>query len=1340
MLVLAFGNNLHFLIMTRFTQFFYFERCWKLLEISVKRILIFSFILSFLLVVSGAEAKSVKTPLSPFDVILVNSTIDTVVGCHGITDTIILTNPGATFPATNSSTFSTLSTTDSVVVTYNNTGTTALFDTIFSSANDTVVVEVYPQPDIAGRDTSICAGGTVDLGTLITGDTIGIVGYGTTYGTYTGSQMVTLSTAGTYTYYVRDSMGMVGCVDTAEIEVTVTPGISVTINGTTNGSSTICSGSLETLTASSTGTNVTYEWSHDRTESTVNVGIGSYTVTAMDANGCVATANFVVNVSSNTAPTVNNVTVCPGATGTLTVTGSGNYTNYVWSNGVQGATRNTITVPVGPYTVTVSESGGCEYILTGNIIPSPNPDLTGPYNICPTNGSVILNPFANGGFDASFTYAWRTPLGQFTTSTVTATTAGRYTVVVTDPSNNCVGTAVATVNVSSTPNAVVSPSAAILCSGNSTRLSTSTVSPTGSYIWSGPGIISGNGTPSIVVNQPGQYRVSVDVGSSCGSAIGTANIVPGDPIVGLTAASTSICEGQSLTLVGTGGAGNYELIMNGNTTTPYSSITTTNGSYSWVVPATALTAGTHTFYINLTNTLGCFGTTIGTPVVVTVSPFTPFVVPHPSNSVCAGTQVTYIASPAPTSATDSYVFYINGVPQPPQNSNVFGPVTAISGSVHVEVRNSTCRGFSTIVPMNVSPAPTGIQLIPTGIDTICSGSSKSYTVTGGNSGDLYDFYLNGNLVVTNNTNGIYISNNLTTADTIHAIVKTSNGCLVTTNQSITHVVEAPVISGPSSLCLGTTGQFTVGSGLSGGTWIASPAGGAVTIDPNTGVVTASSTVVGASTIYYQISTSNCTVNSNGVIVNVTTTGSVNIGSSADAQNNIICSGENLVLSVPSIPNSTYTWTASNSTTPFIGSNIFTVQPTASTTSTITYSVSVSGGTCTGTDNITVTVNPAPVAGAIVGGTAGLATICEDSTLVLAPSTSPSPSTTGVTITWNSSNPLVSVTNGIVTVSSSATTFPIAAAISYTITYNGCSDTSPSYDVNVEDCTGAPPTNTTLCVAAKAFLEGPFDQTSQLMHDSLRTRLTLGLSVDLTDTERETSPFPLTEPYTILPNFTHVGGGGETTTSAVMSVSGTKAVVDWVFLELRRTSDSTVVATKSALILRDGSIVDAANGTSDVCFAGLAGDYYLSVRHRNHLGIMTKSPISIASGTTAIVDMRSTNPLVSNYMAVSGVHPVDTMGTNVVMWGGDANSNGIVTFHPGKFLSDRDAVFFEIFKDPINRTSYNHIRKGYFNGDTNLDGDVKYQGPKNDLDRLMFFNVLSYPNTIGILQIIYERLP
>ena len=128
--------------------------------------------------------------------------------------------------------------------------------------------------------------------------------------------------------------------------------------------------------------------------------------------------------------------------------------------------------------------------------------------------------------------------------------------------------------------------------------------------------------------------------------------------------------------------------------------------------------------------------------------------------------------------------------------------------------------------------------------------------------------------------------------------------------------------------------------------------------------------------------------------------------------------------------------------------------------------------------------------------------------------------------------------------------------------------------------------------AKVFLQGPFQ--NGLMDDQLRANGSL----------------PLTDPYAP-PNFIHVGTGGESVAPTVFAVTGTEAIVDWVFLELRDKSDNTtVVAARSALVQRDGDIVDV-DGVSPVLFTNIVpGDYFVVVRHRNHLAIMTGGTVQL----------------------------------------------------------------------------------------------------------------------------------
>ncbi len=69
------------------------------------------------------------------------------------------------------------------------------------------------------------------------------------------------------------------------------------------------------------------------------------------------------------------------------------------------------------------------------------------------------------------------------------------------------------------------------------------------------------------------------------------------------------------------------------------------------------------------------------------------------------------------------------------------------------------------------------------------------------------------------------------------------------------------------------------------------------------------------------------------------------------------------------------------------------------------------------------------------------------------------------------------------------------------------------------------------------------------------------------------------------------------------------VVDWVLVELRSTA-STVVARRAAFLKRDGSVVDL-DGVSPVAFKDIAsGNYFVAIRHRNHLGVMTDSAIPL----------------------------------------------------------------------------------------------------------------------------------
>lgn len=77
-------------------------------------------------------------------------------------------------------------------------------------------------------------------------------------------------------------------------------------------------------------------------------------------------------------------------------------------------------------------------------------------------------------------------------------------------------------------------------------------------------------------------------------------------------------------------------------------------------------------------------------------------------------------------------------------------------------------------------------------------------------------------------------------------------------------------------------------------------------------------------------------------------------------------------------------------------------------------------------------------------------------------------------------------------------------------------------------------------------------------------------------------FPLTEPYTALGFTSTGGGGGETINATVLTTTGNDAIVDWVFVQLRSSTDNTSVQyTRCALVQRDGDVVDVDGSSPSV---------------------------------------------------------------------------------------------------------------------------------------------------------------
>lgn len=274
------------------------------------------------------------------------------------------------------------------------------------------------------------------------------------------------------------------------------------------------------------------------------------------------------------------------------------------------------------------------------------------------------------------------------------------------------------------------------------------------------------------------------------------------------------------------------------------------------------------------------------------------------------------------------------------------------------------------------------------------------------------------------------------------------------------------------------------------------------------------------------------------------------------------------------------------------------------------------------------------------------------------------------------------------------------------------------------------------LALKALLQGPFNDATGLMNDDLRQQNLL----------------PLNQPYATLTNsyatWTFINSGTETTTSSVLSVTGPNAIVDWVMVELRSAvGPATVVATKPALIQRDGDVVSASDGVSPLTFTGInAGSYYVVIRHRNHLGAMSKTAITLSATTTAVDLTNAANVYVKPFanVATAPVYSSTNVVTNLpnpaMLWAGDTDGNGQVIFQGGG--NDLVPLFSRVVNDPGNTSSLsNYIATSYDLSDVNLDGKSIFQGPGNEVNTI-FFNVLNHPDNSSKFSnfVILQHLP
>lgn len=319
-------------------------------------------------------------------------------------------------------------------------------------------------------------------------------------------------TPGVYPIIVQDSAG---CMFT--VTDTVLNSNSPVIDSvSTNNPSCVASDGSVTVYASGSGTLI-YSISGSGASTNnifTNLGVGTYTITVNDLNGCSSTTTAtLINPS---APVIDNIIeIDPGCgvdDGSITIVASGINPpfEYSFDNGLSFSPINSMTnLAPGTYLIVVRDASGCQATATVTLQDNEFPvidSLTITHPLC-VGDSGYVTVHASGGAWPLF-YSMDNGVNFSPDSTFGPMDAGNFTVTV-GGSNACWVDTTFTINA---PDTVIASFNALPSSGPDPLPVDFINNSSGatSYLWDfGNGSTSTDTAPSIVYSPKGQYLVTL---------------------------------------------------------------------------------------------------------------------------------------------------------------------------------------------------------------------------------------------------------------------------------------------------------------------------------------------------------------------------------------------------------------------------------------------------------------------------------------------------------------------------------------------------------------------------------------------------------------------------------------------------------------------------------------------------------------------------------------------------------------------------------------------------------------------------------------------------------------
>ena len=882
----------------------------------------------------------------------------TVTECAGTIVTVLDATPGGTWSGTGDGVVSGTGTSATFVAGVLG-GTATVTYTLPTGCFTTSVNVIAPNPTPILGMTTVCVGGVTMLSDSST-DVLWWSSSNTLVATVAGGDVTGVSVGSVIiTYKILPDIGTTGtgCMTTTTLNV-IAPPASITGN-----TGPVCPGSTLLLT-DGTGTWASSNTAVAQIDPSTGIvtgmtgGTARITYSATGAAGCVA--NTIVSVSVLPAIT-GTPTVCIGGTSVLhdAVTGGS------WSSGFASiATISAIGLvtglSAGTAIITYTTASGCMTMLTVTVS-GISVAINGNLSIC-QGATTSLSDVSTGGTwsMSSLLATVGSATGVVTASaSLTGTTTVSYTTAV------CSATAILTINSNPTPIQGTNTE----CAGLSVTLTDT--SSGGSWSATGDGTILGTGSMATFTSGivGGTATVTYTIATGCMTMVVNTIAANPAPIMGLTTvcvggitiltdASTGVLSwSSSNTAVATSAGGNISGISVGSSVITYK-----------ILPV-----------IGATGT-GCMITT----TVNVIAP--PASISGNTGALCPGSTMPLTDGVGIWTSNNSTVATIG---------SSSGIVTGNSGGTAIITYSASgasgCVAHTTIT---VSPTPT-----ITGTSTVCIGGTSVLhdVISGGtwSSGSTSVATISLAGVVTGVSSG-----------TTTITYTTLGGCMSMLTITVSSV---PVgIYGNLSVCQGATTALSDVS--SGGTWSMSSL--LASVGSTTGVVTASASLTGTTTVSYTTSvcsaTAILTINPNPTPIQGT---------------NTECAGLTISLTDTS---SGGTWSSSgDGTLSVTGSVAAFTAGIAAGTATITFTIP-SG--CMVTMVNVIATNPAPIT--------GLTTVCVGGTTILSDAST-------YVLWWSSGNTAVATSAGGnitgVSVGSATITYKILPDIGTTGT--GCMTTT-----------------------------------------------------------------------------------------------------------------------------------------------------------------------------------------------------------------------------------------------------------------------------------------------------------